>query len=392
MMINNYFTETGYLSINHDKEELCGDHIQILKKDANTSIVVLADGLGSGVKANILSVLTSEEIATMMVNDLSIEECVKTVAETLPICKVRGVAYSTFTIAKISNNRYVEVYNFDNPEPFLIRNGRICPLSFSLLTIDKKKIFCSKFEAQEFDSLFLLSDGIIHAGIGETMDFGWDLPAIHDYMEGLYNKDYSSKSLATFLVDHVNELYAHHPGDDASVAVIRIRPRQQVNLLVGPASNRDDDDKMLSLFFSKDGKHIVCGGTTSHIVATYLHKELQYDLDYIDKEIPPTAKIDGVDVVSEGVITLNKVLDYAHNVLSNNSQYFLWCYKQDGASQIARLLFEEATDINFYVGCAINPAHQQEGESLAFSTKMQIVEELNKSLIEMGKSIKVSYF
>lgn len=392
MIINNYVTETGFLSINHDKEELCGDHIQIIKKSSDTTIVVLADGLGSGVKAHILSVLTSEEIATMMANDLSIEECVKTVAETLPICKVRGVAYSTFTIVKICENRFVEIYNFDNPEPFILRNGKVYPLTFSLLNIETKKIFCTKFEAQKYDTIFLMSDGVIHAGVGETLDFGWDLTAIQEYMEGLYNKEYSSKSLATFLIEHVNDLYDKHPGDDASVAVLRIRPRQQVNLLVGPASNRDDDNTMLSLFFAKDGKHIVCGGTTSHIVSNYLHKDLCYDLDYIDKEIPPTAKIDGVDIVSEGVITLNKVLEYAHNVLKTNSDYFTWCYKQDGASQIARLLFEEASDINFYVGCAINPAHQKEGTSLAFSTKMQIVEELNKSLKDMGKTIKVSYF
>lgn len=391
MMINNDITEIGFLSINHDKEELCGDHVEIMS-NKDSSLVVLADGLGSGVKANILSTLTSEEIATMMANNLSIEECVKTVAETLPVCKVRGVAYSTFTIIKMSKNRFVEIYNYDNPMPFLLRNGKIQPISFSCMYIDKKPIYYAKMDVCEYDTFFLMSDGVLHAGIGETLDFGWDLDAIHDYMEGLYNKEYSSKSLATFLLDHVNELYAHHPGDDATVAVIRVRPRQQVNLLVGPASNRDDDEKMLSLFFSKDGRHIVCGGTTSHIVSAYLHKDLNFDLEYLDKEIPPTAKIEGVDIVSEGVITLNKVLTYAQNVLSTNDQYFQWCYKQDGASQIARMLFEEATDINFYVGCAINPAHQQEGNSLAFSTKMQIVEELNKALLKMGKSIKVSYF
>ena len=393
MIVNNDVTELGYLSINHDKEELCGDNVQVIRPSEDCCILVLADGLGSGVKANILATLTSKMIATMMANNLSIDDCVRTVAETLPVCKVRGVAYSTFTLIKIKENRFVDIYNYDNPMPFMLRDGKYYPLSTSTITIDGKIITHSSVEVQEYDTFFLLSDGVVHAGIGASLNFGWNLNEIIDFVEGMYNKDYSSKSLATFLIDHVNGLYASHPGDDATVACLRIREREQVNLLIGPATNREDDEKMMSLFFSKEGKHIISGGTTSHVAADYLHRELTYGLDYVDKDIPPTAKIDGVDLVTEGVITLNKVLYYSKNLLNeNNSEYFNWSYKKDGASQISKLLFEEATDINFYVGCAINPAHQQEGVQLAFKTKMQIVEELSKSLKEMGKKIKVSLF
>ena len=128
------------------------------------------------------------------------------------------------------------------------------------------------------------------------------------------------------------------------------------------------------------------------MVAKYLNKPLVMNTDYIDKEIPPTSTLEGVDLVTEGIITINKVLSYAKNTLEDNQDYFEWCFKQDGASEIARMLFEEATDINFFVGCAVNPAHQQPGVKINFTIKMQLIDQLAKTLKIMGKRIKVSYF
>ncbi|MEG2074313.1 MAG: serine/threonine-protein phosphatase, partial [Angelakisella sp.] len=183
-----------------------------------------------------------------------------------------------------------------------------------------------------------------------------------------------------------------NPGDDTTVCTIRIRRREPMNMLFGPPHRMEDGNKMMSLFFSKEGKHIVCGGTTSGIVSRYLGKPLVPTLDFFDPQIPPIAKIEGVDLVTEGVITVNKVLEYARDYLADNEAYSLWGSKKDGASQIARLLFEEATDINFYVGRAINPAHQNPNLPINFNIKMQLVEELAAALKSMGKRIKVSYF
>ena len=165
-----------------------------------------------------------------------------------------------------------------------------------------------------------------------------------------------------------------------------------MNLLIGPPSNPDDVGKMMSLFFSKQGKHIVCGGTTSTLAADFLGKPIYPQLDYVDPEIPPIAKVEGIDLVTEGVITMSRVLQYAKNYLEDNEQYTQWSYHKDGASLIARLLFEEATDINFYVGRAVNPAHQNPDLPIGFSIKMRLVEELSDCLKRMGKRIKVSYF
>lgn len=390
MIGNKLYTEIGYLSINHVGEELCGDHVEIVCPNPDTKIIVLADGLGSGVKANILSTLTAEMLSTMMANQLPIDECVRYIAKTLPVCKVRGVAYSTFTVVKIYQNKYVDIYNYDNPTPFMIHNGKIKELNFDTIKIDNKTIFHSSIEATLFDTFFLMSDGVKYAGVGETLNFGWDLPEIHEFAEALYHTSYSSKSLATILIDHCNELYNHRPGDDTTCAVIRIREHSQVNLMIGPPSNKEDDERIMSLFFAKAGKHIVCGGTTSNIVANYLHQDLDLALDYVDKDIPPTSHIEGVDLVTEGVITLNRVLEYTKNYIETNSDYFSWSYKQDGASLISKILLEEATDINFFVGCAVNQAHQSENINIKF--KMQLIDELTKLLKQIGKTVIVTYY
>ena len=392
-MINNrYLVEAGYYSLNHVGEELCGDRVEIVQPDEDTTIMVLSDGLGSGVKANILSTLTSKMLSTMVANNLSIKECVRAVARTLPICKERQVAYSTFTIIKVSGDMFVEIYNYDNPTPFLIHDGKAVDLDYSSSIIEGKTIYHAKYHASPYDTFFLMSDGVKYAGVGETLNFGWDLPQIKEYVTNIYSKLTSSKGLATELVTKCDALYNSRPGDDTTVGVVRIRERNQANLMFGPATNKDDDENMLSLFFSKGGTHIVSGGTTSNIVAKYLKKPLILDLDYVDKEIPPTAKIEGVDLVTEGIITLNKVLVYAEDYLKNNALYFTRQYNLDGASQIAMILLEEATDINFFVGCAVNPAHQGEDTHINIKIKMKIIDELAELLKKAGKNVKISYF
>jgi hypothetical protein len=149
---------------------------------------------------------------------------------------------------------------------------------------------------------------------------------------------------------------------------------------------------MASLFFAKEGVHIVSGGTTGKIIARYLGKNMVLDNNYIDKEVPPIAKIEGVDLVTEGIITINKVLEYANNYLKDNSEYKTWIFKQDGASFIAQYLFEQATDINFFVGCAMNIAHQGEETGINFATKMHLIDDLTDKLKKMGKNVRVSYF
>lgn len=390
--MNNLCADIGYKSINHYGEQLCGDHVDIVEQDENSTVIVLADGLGSGVKASILSTLTSKIISTMMAEGLSLEDCVETIAATLPICSSRGVAYSTFTIIHLINNETAEVIQYDNPHVILIRDESICEYPKTEMNIGGKRIFKSVIRLQENDIFIAMSDGCPHAGIGTSYNFGWKREEIASFMESLAPAGYTAKTLSTILVDECDKLYGYEPGDDATACVVRIRRREPVNMLFGPPSNRDDCDRMMSLFFSKEGKHIVCGGTTSSLAAKYLNKPLRASLNFENSDVPPIAEIEGVDLVTEGVITVNRVLTYAKDYIADNESYAHWSVKRDGASLICRMLFEDATDINFYVGRAVNPAHQNPDLPINFNIKMNLVEELSACLRKMGKRIKVSYF
>ncbi len=391
--MNDLCADIGYKSINHYGEQLCGDHVDIIEQsNENATVIVLADGLGSGVKASILSTLTSKIISTMMAAGLPIEECVATIAQTLPVCSIRGVAYSTFTIIQIKNNQIAEIIQYDNPQVILIRDEKNYEYPVVEMNIGGKKILKSVIPLQENDVFVAMSDGCPHAGIGTTYNFGWKRSEIIDFIEMLVPAGYTAKTLSTMLIDECTRLYDEKPGDDATACIVRIRKREPMNILFGPPSNRDDCDRMMSLFFSKEGKHIICGGTTSSIASKFLRKPLKVSLNFEKSDIPPTAQLEGVDLVTEGVITINRVLEYARDHLAENTMYEDWSQHRDGASLISRMLFEEATDINFYVGRAVNPAHQNPDLPINFNIKMNLVEELSKCLTKMGKRIKVSYF
>lgn len=384
--------DVGWSNLNHVGEQLCGDHVELVAQPEHAMVLVLADGLGSGVKASILSTLTARIISTMLAAGLQLEEAVETIAATLPVCTVRGVAYSTFTILRIVENQRAEIIQYDNPGVVLLRNGKSYPFPVSEVTIGQKKMLRSELSIQENDLFLLFSDGVEHAGVGRSYNFGWKRSDIVAFMEPLWGVGFTAKALSTILLEETNRLYGGEPGDDATVCAVRIRTRTPVNLLIGPPVNRDDCDKMLSLFFAKAGKHILCGGTTSTLAAAYLGKPLQPELRFPDPEIPPTAVLEGADLVTEGVITVSKVLEYAKDHLAENQCCSHWSTGQDGASRLARMLFEEATDINFFVGRAVNPAHQNPELPISFNIKMQLVEELAACLEQMGKKIKVSYF
>lgn len=390
--MNDLCPDIGYNSLIKYGEQLCGDHIDVVPQADDSLVLVLADGLGSGVKANILSTLTSKILSTLTAEGLPIEDCVETIAATLPVCSVRGVAYSTFTIIRLIRNREAEIIRYDNPPVILLRDGHHCELPETMRTIGGKEVFFSRTTLQENDLFVAMSDGCLHAGVGDSLNFGWQRENIIEYLETFYSVGFTAKTLNTILLDECYRLYGGQPGDDTTALTVRIRRREPMNLLFGPPSDRNDADKMMSLFFSKQGKHIVCGGTTSSIAAKHLGKPLNTSLEFVDKDIPPIAFIEGVDLVTEGVITLSRVLDYARDYIKDNESYTQWSCKRDGASLIARMLFEDATDINFFVGRAVNPAHQNPDLPIRFNIKMQIVSELSDCLTKMGKHIKVSYF
>lgn len=390
--MNNLCVNIGYKSINHYGEELCGDHVEIVEQDENSSVIVLADGLGSGVKASILSTLTSKIISTMMAAGMPIDECVSTIAATLPVCAERGVAYSTFTILHLIDNEIMEMIQYDNPHVIMLREGQNYEYAMTEMVLEGKKIYKTTIHLQEEDIFIAMSDGCPYAGTEKMLNYNWKREDIIAFMEVMALNGLTAKNLATLLVDECNRLYGEKPGDDTTACVVKVRKRVPVNLLFGPPSDPDDVNRMMSLFFSKEGKHIVCGGTTSTIAAKYLGKTIEHLNNTEVTDIPPISKIEGVDLVTEGVVTMNRVVEYAQDYIVENELFEKWYFKKNGAALISQILFEEATDINFYVGKAINPAHQNPDLPINYNIKMSLVEDLSKYLREMGKRVKVSYF
>ena len=390
--MNNLWIETGWISLNHVGETLCGDKVEVFGGGDDDLTLVLADGLGSGVKANILSTLTSKILCTMISGGIPLEECVSTIAATLPVCSVRQVAYSTFTILQIHNNEVAHIIQFDNPATIVLRKGDIFDYPRTTRIIAGKTIWESTFPIEEDDLFIAMSDGAEWAGIGNNLNFGWSRNAIADYAMANYLPENSAKFTASVIIDECNRLYGGKPGDDTTIAVARVRNRHTVNLVVGPPQNKEDDVKMMNLFFSKNGTRIVCGGTTSNVVSRYLGQPIIASLDYPDPDVPPISKIKGVDLTTEGVITLARVLDYAQDYVNQAKLAPIWLTKKDGASLIARELFENATDVNFFVGRAINPAHQNPDLPINFAIKQQLITGLADCLEKMGKHIRLSYF
>ena len=389
MKKNNLCSEIAHMSLNHDGEQLCGDHVEIVEND-NSTIVVLADGLGSGVKASILSTLTSTIISTMLAAGLHLRDAVETIADTLPICSERKTAFSTFTIIRLEHNTRADIIQYENPNVILIRNGVHYEFPLTSMRIGEKTIYTSSVELVDGDMFAALSDGVLYASADGVLNPDWDRDAIIKFLEPISDAGLTSTVLVNMLMEETNRLYDGKPFDDATACIVKIRQRQTVNIAVGPPENISDNHRMMALFFAKEGKHIVCGGTTARIAAEYLRRPVQTDFSSPDPDIPPISHVEGIDLVTEGIITVDRILAYAKDYVKDNRSFENWCYKKDGASLAARILFEDATDINMFIGHAANPAHDE--MPINFNVKMQILKQLSKNLEKMGKRVKILDF
>lgn len=388
-MMNDLFTDVGYVSLNHVGEELCGDNVEIVRKN-DELVTVLADGLGSGVKACILSTLTSKIISTMISEEMSIDECVETIAATLPVCRDRGVAYSTFTIMRFTSGSETEIIQFDNPMVILLRDGKNFEYPVSEREIGGKKIFETRISLKNDDVFIAMSDGAVYAGAERVLNYGWQRENIIAYAEGAYDYRNTAKIIASNLADECNRLYDMKPTDDTTVLAVQIRKRKYCSVAFGPPEDPADDEKIMSEFLASPGRHIVCGGTTSKIAARYLKKEIVPKNQNDDPSIPPASFIDGIDLVTEGIITMAKVLDYANDYIGSNSMFKVWNRQNDAASELARMLLREATNIIIFAGRAKNTAHKN--EAISFNIKLKVIEELKAVLEKMDKTVVVNYY
>jgi hypothetical protein len=383
--VSNRFIEGGYSFLNKAGEELCGDSV-VFMRNPDQVTMVLSDGLGSGVKANILSTLTTRIISVMLRRGASMQEVTNTLRATLPQCKVRKIAYSTFSIAQsfLSGETYVTEY--DNPPAFFICGGKVQHLDCQLRTFNDRTIKESHFVLNVGDYLVLVSDGEVHAGIVGVWNLGWDWEHIARYLEERSALDLTAQQLAQNLVDTANKLYEKKPGDDTTVGVLKVREKRFATLLIGAPLKKEDDPKLVTMLMNAPGKKIVCGGTTGNIVARELHQEIDVDMKTASSTIPPVGVIKGVDLVTEGTITILRAIE----LLKDSSKAGILRYEKDGANRLAYELCD-ADSIQVILGRAINPAHQNPDLPIDLGLKSRFVEELTHLLESRDKEVSITY-
>ena len=364
--------DVTFKSLNKYSEILCGDTVECLKTE-DSDVIILADGMGSGVKANILSTLTAKILGTMFLNGATLEECVETIVQTLPICQTRQVAYATFSILQIFNNGEVYLVEYDNPRCIFLRCGHVVELQKYKRLVKDKEISECRFQVQKGDALVLVSDGVTHAGVGKSgkYKFGWPWESVAEFVSEQCLTSLSSARMAAALCAECSQIYEGKPGDDTTVVVARIIDRKPVNLMTGP------------------------GGTSATILSRELGRPLRVSMDYSDPDIPPIAFMEGIDLVTEGVLTLRKAIELLKRYLIEcdlSSEFFSELDKKNGASMIAKILIEDCTELHMFVGTAANSAYQNPGLAFDLGIRQNLVKQLKEAVEGMGKKVTVTYY
>ena len=385
--------DVAWKSLNKYEEELCGDKVEI-HKTRDSDMVILADGMGSGVKANILATLTSRILGTMFLEGAPIEDCVETIAKTLPICQERKTAYATFSILQIFHNGSAYLAEFDNPVCVFIRDKKIVDYPYQERMIEGKKIREYRFQVKKNDCFVLMSDGVIYAGAGEILNLGWTWESMADYTLKCTKETLSAARLASLLSEACNDLYEQKPGDDTTVAVVRVREQQVVNIFTGPPEKKEDDERIMRDFMHSPGKKVVCGGTTANIAARILGKEIITVVDHTDPDVPPAAALEGIDLVTEGVLTLGKTLKLLKQYASDDfdADFFDELDADNGASRLAKMIIEECTDVNLFVGKAVNAVHRDSSLSFDLSMRMNLIDQMAETLKALDRQVSVTYY
>jgi len=365
-------------------EDICGDSYKVFRT-ADSIVVVLSDGLGSGVKANVLSTLTVEIVGGLVSGDISTHEVVETLIASLPVCKWRGIAYSTFSILRIYDTGQAVLVEYDTPVSVRIRKGGdIVPITGSEIEVLDKTIRESHFRLRPGDMVVQMSDGIIHAGVGATLAMGWQEEGVQKYLRHLSSLyEGEPDRIAQSVMNQAMDLWLHEPGDDGTVVVSRYRQAVNTTVITGPPSDPKMTPRVMNEFLASEGSKVVAGGTTSHLIADRLKTELEVDMRYLNSDLPPVGKIKGIDLVTEGMLTLNRAAEYLRDGAPVNTD--------NAATRLVQVL-EKSDGITFMVGTARNPAHQNANFPPEMLLRRTVVETLVATLRAKDKEVVVRYY
>ncbi len=344
-------------------------------------ITILSDGLGSGVKANVLATLTATMAAKYIENYSDIKQTAEVILDTLPVCSVRKISYSTFTIVDVHASGDTRIIEHGNPPFVLLRGGRPVHIPKQQVKLDfwqDREVFFSEFKTSIGDYILSISDGISQAAMG-TPDWplGWGIENVTQYTGAMVAEKtgISAAELARSLADHALQLDGSLSRDDMTAAVIYFRQPRRLLLITGPPFAREKDRELAELIRDFPGRKVICGGTTANIIARELRRKVVMSLNTADLDMPPVSRMQGVDLITEGTLTLGRVAE----ILEKGA------VPDNPASNAAAILASELLDsdqIQFVVGTRINEAHQDPNTPIELEMRRNLVARIARSLEE----------
>lgn len=363
-------------------------------------ITALSDGLGSGIKAGVLAILTATMATKFIESDIPIKKAAEIIMNTLPVCKERGISYATFTLVDISAQaKTVRIMEYDNPPYVLIRQQTIIdPIKDRTKIIRKNKktapkreavLEYSKFEARPGDRLIFFSDGVTQSGMGSALTpFGWGSESVQDFIleQVCQNPLISARELAHNVVVEARKHDNYQAKDDISCGVIYFRNPRDLLVLTGPPMHQESDKELAARFSEFSGKKVVCGGTTANIISRETEKKIKVLLTNLDPKIPPESEMEGADMVTEGIITLGAVSTILEN--GGKTEHM----RSNAATRLVDL-FLNSDRITFCVGTKINEAHQDPNMPAELEIRRNVIKKISALLQEKYlKEVNIDYY
>jgi len=374
------FIEVDYCQSAKNGQIASGDIFLSRKfKEENRTIAVLSDGLGSGVKANVLATLTATMALKYTSSFIDIKRTAEIIMDTLPICSVRKISYSTFTIVDMDTLGNTRIIEHENPPFIIIRDGKSFPIEKSSIHLKKwqeRRISFAQFQARLGDRIVFFSDGVSQAGMGEfRTPLGWGMRNVEKFVEETVSSDQgiSASALAKKIAAKAQEVDCIGPRDDITCGVMYFRNPRRLLVLTGPPFSRDKDPELARLVNTFDGRKVICGGTTANILGRLLNRDIAMDLDFFDPEVPPTSRMKGVDLITEGTITLAKVASLLEDGVNPDT------LGRNAVRQLVSLLLDSDI-VQFVVGTRINEAHQDPSIPAELDLRRNIIKRIARQL------------
>jgi serine/threonine protein phosphatase PrpC len=389
-----FYIEVNSQQRNHDGERICGDvFLYRYIKEEDRVIAVLSDGMGHGIKANMLATLTSTMAVNFTTEHKDADRIAEIIMNTLPVCSERLISYSTFTIVDIESDGKTTILEYDNPQAIIMRGVKPFETDWKPVRLEKGKhagkvLRKCTFYPQKEDRLIFCSDGVSQSGMGsESYPFGWENENVTQYVTSLISGEpmMSAITLAGKVVTMAHKNDSYRARDDISCAVVYFREPRKLLLCTGPPYEKEKDKDLTSRVDGFDGKVILCGGTTADIIARELNRSVVDELIFEDPDLPPESFIQGIDLVTEGILTLQKVNEILKTY--NNSTRL----GKGPADKIVKLLME-SDEIQFIIGTRINIAHQDPTLPVDLEIRRTVVKRISRLLEEKWlKKVNLEY-